>query len=66
LAQEAARALAIHHEHRLRDLVGARAYTLRLARTARQNERVQFRLARIERKMSRLYSPGLPFYETVA
>lgn len=54
IAREATEALAIHHEHRVRDLAAAKAFALRSldaelppART----QAVRHRLARIERKM---------------
>jgi hypothetical protein len=54
-AREATRALAIHHEHRSRDLAAARAFAQRSLdsrmRTA-WNDAVKHRLARIERKMT--------------
>ena len=54
VVREAAQALAIHHEHRVRDLESARAFTLRTldveSLTAR-NAAVHHRLARIERKL---------------
>jgi uncharacterized protein YprB with RNaseH-like and TPR domain len=57
IAHEAARALAIHHEHRLRDLHGARAFAMRSLQEAERPSRaeaVQYRLTRIERKMAAL------------
>jgi uncharacterized protein YprB with RNaseH-like and TPR domain len=57
VAHEAARALAIHHEHRLRDLHGARAFAMRSLQEAGRPSRaeaLQYRLARIERKMAAL------------
>jgi uncharacterized protein YprB with RNaseH-like and TPR domain len=54
LACEASQALAVHHEHRARDLPVARAFALRSldARKPAWNQAVQHRLARIERKLS--------------
>jgi len=55
IRREAAEALAIHHEHRVRDLVAARTFALRsLAEQPRPawTEAVQYRVARIERKMN--------------
>ncbi len=50
---EASEALAIHHEHRVRDLAAAKAFALRsLESGTHWNEAVRYRLARIERKMS--------------
>jgi len=53
--REAAEALAIHHEHRVRDLDAAKAFALRsLSDEARPawTQAVQHRLARLDRKMS--------------
>jgi hypothetical protein len=55
LRREAREALAIHHEHRLRDLQAARLLVLDvLAETpgTRWRERAEYRLQRIERKMA--------------
>jgi hypothetical protein len=56
-AREAAQALAIHHEHRLRDPRTARALAMRsLAQTARTpswQRAVAHRLARLDRKLGR-------------
>jgi hypothetical protein len=54
LVREAAEALAVHHEHRLRDLPAARALTLRSLRCAGSPTRrraLEHRLARLERKL---------------
>ena len=59
IAREASDALAIHHEHRVRDLVSARTFALRsLERTGRpaRDEAVRHRLDRIDRKLERLKS----------
>jgi uncharacterized protein YprB with RNaseH-like and TPR domain len=56
-ASEASEALAIHHEHRIRDLASAQAFALRsLKKDAHPtwNEAVRHRLARIQRKMKDL------------
>jgi uncharacterized protein YprB with RNaseH-like and TPR domain len=62
VAREASEALAVHHEHRERDLPAAKAFALRSldggARPA-WNVAVQHRLARIERKLERAADPGL-------
>ena len=55
LAREATEALAIHHEHRVRDLAAARTFALRsladgLSRA--RAESVRHRLARIDRKLA--------------
>jgi uncharacterized protein YprB with RNaseH-like and TPR domain len=55
LRREAREALAIHHEHRVRDLQAARLLVLEvLAETPGQRwrERAEYRLRRIERKMT--------------
>ena len=52
--REALEALAIHHEHRVKDLETARAFALealRLAADARRVEGVQHRLGRLSRKL---------------
>jgi uncharacterized protein YprB with RNaseH-like and TPR domain len=56
LAREASEALAVHHEHRLRDLPAAKMFALRsLGRDSgpRLHSAVQRRLTRIERKLER-------------
>jgi uncharacterized protein YprB with RNaseH-like and TPR domain len=53
--REAAEALAIHHEHRVRDLEAAKAFAMESLLNEprpRWNAAVQYRLARIERKMN--------------
>jgi len=64
IAREAAEALAVHHEHRLKDLTGARAYAMRsLAAGVREEwqQNVRHRLARIDRKLAGRTSGSLPF-----
>jgi hypothetical protein len=57
LASEASEALAIHHEHRARDLAVAKAFALRSlssedeGRRSAWNQAVRHRVARIEKKM---------------
>ena len=54
-AREALEALAIHHEHRVRDLTAARAFavgSLNAANRTSASERARHRLARLERKLS--------------
>jgi uncharacterized protein YprB with RNaseH-like and TPR domain len=54
LRREAKEALAIHHEHRLKDLQAARQHALDLLADGATNPtRVQHRLDRIERKLAR-------------
>jgi len=55
VAREATEALAIHHEHRLRDLGVAKAFALRTLQSGTRpawHEAARHRLARIERKMA--------------
>jgi uncharacterized protein len=57
VAREAKKALAIHHEHRLRDFEGARSFALQLLDAPARptwTDAVRLRLARIERKMGLL------------
>ena len=56
VVREATEALAIHHEHRVRDLAAAQAFALRVLETAEGErpagpQRSQHRLARLDRKM---------------
>ena len=54
IAQEATEALAVHHEHRLRDLSAARRFAmqaLEFSASATRAQAVQHRLARINRKL---------------
>lgn len=54
VAREANEALAVHHEHRVRDLAVAKSFALRSLQDDLQpawNQAVQHRLARIERKL---------------
>jgi hypothetical protein len=66
IAREAIEALAIHHEHRARDLASARLFALRgveLEGQAAWGDAARHRLARIERKMAsekRSLFPSLP------
>lgn len=63
-AREATEALAVHHEHRIRDLEAARTFALqalRLQASAARQEAVKYRLARIDRKLGGTPpSGGLP------
>ena len=61
IAREATAALAIHHEHRARDLAAARAFAIQSLESGAPsawNQAVQHRLARIERKMATARRPG--------
>jgi len=60
MQREAAEALAVHHEHRLRDLRSARTLamqSLQLDATASRRQATEHRLARLERKLTSA-SPG--------
>jgi uncharacterized protein YprB with RNaseH-like and TPR domain len=63
VAREASQALAVHHEHRARDLPAARAFALRSfdAHAPAWNQAVQYRLARIENKMNKSQASSLKF-----
>ncbi|HEX8029024.1 MAG TPA: hypothetical protein VF491_11205, partial [Vicinamibacterales bacterium] len=61
LRREAKEALAIHHEHRLKDLQAARQHALDLLAEGVANKlRVQHRLDRLERKLARYEHAMLP------
>ena len=61
LRREAKEALAIHHEHRLKDLRSARQHALDLLAEGIANRaRVQHRLDRLERKLARYDHAMLP------
>ncbi len=54
IAREATEALAVHHEHRLRDPLSARTFALRSLRlpvTPARRESLEHRLARLNRKL---------------
>jgi uncharacterized protein YprB with RNaseH-like and TPR domain len=62
LKREAAEALAVHHEHRLRSLLSARSLAMRSLQfdaTLRRREATEHRLARIHRKLARV-EPAAP------
>ena len=65
IEREASEALAVHHEHRRRDFVSARDFTLRLLDVDENSTRRQaaaYRLARLDRKLeSRAAQPALLF-----
>ena len=55
IVREAAEALAVHHEHRRRDPLGARSFalqSLQLPLTASRREALHHRVARLERKLA--------------
>lgn len=61
--REAMEALAVHHEHRVRDLQAARTFALQalpLQATAARQEAVKYRLARLDRKLGSRDWPCLP------
>jgi uncharacterized protein YprB with RNaseH-like and TPR domain len=63
LRREAREALAIHHEHRSRDLQTARSMVLDVladAAVPKWRERAEYRLQRLERKLSVRLEPRLP------
>ncbi|HEX6165111.1 MAG TPA: ribonuclease H-like domain-containing protein [Vicinamibacterales bacterium] len=61
LRREAREALAIHHEHRLKDLLSARRHAIELlADGAANRSRIQHRIARLDRKLARHSGPRLP------
>lgn len=62
VAREANEALAVHHEHRLRDLEAARRFALQGLRTgtAARSDAARHRLARIERKLLSERRPLFP------
>ena len=62
ITREATDALAVHHEHRLRDPRSARTFALesmRLTQTVARKEAVQHRLARLNRKLADAHAPTL-------
>ena len=66
LAREALEALAIHHEHRERNLKTARALALGALRAEgdpSKREAVRYRLARLDRKLAPLTAPAGPVAE---
>ena len=62
LAREASEALAVHHEHRARDLPMAKTFALQIGPAG--NPAVEHRLARIERKMNKSQVSSLKFEGT--
>jgi uncharacterized protein YprB with RNaseH-like and TPR domain len=61
LRREAKEALAIHHEHRLKDFPAARQHALDLlAEGAGNRDRLRHRLDRLERKLGRFTEAQLP------
>ena len=66
VVHEASEALAIHHEHRARDLKTAKAFALRGLANGHPawSEAAQHRLARIEKKIGKSHTSRLTFAET--
>ena len=65
IAQEATEALAVHHEHRLRDLSAARQFAMQALQFSASTTRVQavqHRLARIDRKLGIPPPPPAPLF----
>jgi hypothetical protein len=65
IEREASEALAVHLEHRRRDLLSARDFTLRLLdvdESVTRRQAAEYRLARLDRKLeSRMMQPALLF-----
>jgi hypothetical protein len=65
IEREASEALAVHHEHRRRDFVSARDFTLRLLNvdgSVTRRQAATYRLARLDKKLeSRAAQPALLF-----
>lgn len=64
VAREAIEALAIHHEHRRRDLDAAKSFALRSLESGERparNDAARHRLARLERKMGLIATRSLSF-----
>jgi hypothetical protein len=67
LVREASEALAVHHEHRLRDAAAARDFALRSLRfesSRSRQERLHHRLARLDRKLGAAARPAAPLFST--
>ena len=65
IQREAAEALAVHHEHRLRDLEAARAFALRslnVNSTRSRHAATQHRLARLDRKLGESGAVNAPLF----
>ena len=65
LEREAAQALAVHHEHRLRSLLSARTLAMRSLQfdaTVARREAIEHRLARLDRKLARVEPVLLPLF----
>jgi uncharacterized protein YprB with RNaseH-like and TPR domain len=65
LERDAAEALAVHHEHRLRSLLSARGLALRSLQfdaTISRREAVEHRVARLDRKLAQIEPALLPLF----
>jgi uncharacterized protein YprB with RNaseH-like and TPR domain len=65
LERDAAEALAVHHEHRLRSPLSARSLAVRslqLSLTATRRQATEYRLARLDRKLTRVQSATLALF----
>jgi hypothetical protein len=64
ITKDATEALAVHHEHRLRDFHAARLFavhSLELTRSAARREAARHRVARLDRKLAPLATPATLF-----
>jgi len=65
ITREATEALAVHHEHRLRDPLSARTFalnSLRLPVTPRRRDALEHRLARLDRKLGNAAPDMAPLF----
>ena len=65
IARDASEALAVHHEHRLRDLRAARSFALQslaVQATPSRREATQHRLARLDRKLGDAGAVPVPLF----
>ena len=65
ILREASEALAVHHEHRLRDLQAARSFALRslsVQATAARRDATRHRLARLDRKLGNGGAVPVPLF----
>ena len=65
IARDASEALAVHHEHRLRDLQAARSFALQslsAQATSSRREAAQHRLARLDRKLGDAGAVPVPLF----
>jgi hypothetical protein len=65
ILREASEALAVHHEHRLRDLHAARTFarqSLTMQRTPSRRQATEHRLARLDRKLGESGPVHVPLF----